>query len=103
MGISAPVPFLRCSREPAILFGTWRKMFENYLPDARKHTLLLHSLNNEGQLLFHTLPNTGTMFDDAMAALENLFVTKVTVVVARHVFRQRSQRAGQTTSVNRRF
>lgn len=83
-------------------------MFENYLlainatgdswPDARKRAILLHSLGTEGQRLFYTFPNTGTTFAEAMSALENHFVPKVNVVVARHRFRQRSQRADETIS-----
>lgn len=108
VSVPTPASFLPCSGEPAIPFATWRKMFENYLlainatgdswPDARKRAILLHSLGTEGQRLFYTFPNTGTTFAEAMSALEDHFVPKVNVVVARHRFRQRSQRADETIS-----
>ncbi len=106
VSVPVPAPFLLCSGEPAIPFVTWRKMFEKYLlainatggswPDARKRAVLLHSLGTEGQRLFYTLPDTGTTFEHAMKALEDHFTPKVNVVVARHRFRQRSQRADET-------
>ncbi|KAL1277069.1 hypothetical protein QQF64_023742 [Cirrhinus molitorella] len=106
VSVPAPTPFLPCSGEPAIPFVTWRKIFENYLlainatgsswPDARKRAVLLHSLGTEGQRLFYTLPDTGTTFEHAMTAIEHHFPPKVNVVVARHRFRQHSQRADET-------
>ncbi|KAI2643843.1 Retrovirus-related Pol polyprotein from transposon 17.6 [Labeo rohita] len=106
VSVPAPAPFLPCSGEPAIPFITWRKIFENYLlainatggswSDARKRAVLLHSLGTEGQRLFYTLPDTGTTFEHAMNALEDYFMPKVNTVVARHRFRQCSQRADET-------
>ena len=52
----------------------------------------------EGQQLFYTLLDQGTIFDDAMAALEKHFVPKVNVLACRHTFRQRIQWMDETTS-----
>ncbi|MEQ2170347.1 hypothetical protein GOODEAATRI_034587, partial [Goodea atripinnis] len=94
-----PAPFLPCSGEPTVPFSTWGKMFENSLTaihatgnswsDARRRALLIHALGFEGQRLFYTLPNVGTLYNEAMTALELQFAPKVNVLVARHQFRQR--------------
>ena len=106
MPLPMPAQYLPCAGEPSIPFGTWRKMFENYLlaihatgntwPDGRKRALLIHALGTEGQRLFYSLPDTGTTYDEAMAALEKQFKPKVNIVVARHQFRQRAQRADES-------
>lgn len=40
----------------------------------------------EGQRLFYTLPEQGTTFEEAMAALEKHFVPKVNGLACRHTF-----------------
>lgn len=59
---------------------------------------MLHCLGTEGQRLFYTLPDQGTTFDEAMAALQKHFVPKVNVVACRHTFRQRVLRADETVT-----
>lgn len=110
MSASVPMPacFLPTVGEPAIPFSTWKKIFQNYLlvigargdawPDARLRAVLLHCLGTEGQRLFYTLPNGGTTYDEAMAALDAHFTPRVNVVAARHKFRQRAQRIDETVS-----
>lgn len=51
-------------------------------PDARRRATFLHCLGTEGQRLFCTLPEKGTMmiddnYDEAMAALVKHFVPKM--------------------------
>ena len=87
-------------------FETWLKMFENYLlvidvegemwPDTRQRAVLLHSVGTEAQRIFYTLPNTGTSYAHAVAALRAHFVQKVNVIAERHKFRQRAQRHDET-------
>lgn len=67
-------------------------------PDASLHAVLLHCLGTQGQRLFYTLPNGGTTYDEAMAALDAHFTPRVNVVDARHKFRQRAQRIDETVS-----
>lgn len=100
-----PAPFLPCSGEPTVPFSTWLCIFENYLtaihatgnswPEARCRTLLLHALGFEGQRFFYTLPNTSTLYDEAIVVLELQFAPKVNVLVARHQLRQRAQRTDE--------
>nr|XP_055041695.1 uncharacterized protein K02A2.6-like [Misgurnus anguillicaudatus] len=109
MSASVPMPafFLPTVGEPTVPFSTWKKIFQNYLlvigaqgdawPDARVCAVLLHCLGTEGQRLFYTLPNGGTTYNEAMAALDAHFTPKVNVVAARHKFRQRAQRSDETS------
>ncbi len=86
---------------PAIPFSTWKTFFQNYLlviraqgdawPDARIHAVLLRCPGTEGQRLFYTLPNGGTTYDEALAALDAHFTPRVNVVAVRQKFRQSAQ------------
>lgn len=110
MSASVPMPafFLPTVGKPTVPFSTWKKIFQNYLlviraqgdtwPDARVCADLLHCLGTEGQRLFYTLPNGGTTYNEAMAALDAHFTPKVNVVAARHKFRQCAQRSDETIS-----
>ncbi|XP_034056171.1 uncharacterized protein LOC117535746 [Gymnodraco acuticeps] len=105
---STPLPptFLQCPGEPTMPFGTWLKMFENYLlvidvegakwPDTRIRATLLHSVGTEAQRIFYTLTETGTTYNHAVTALRAHFVPKVNVIAERHKFRQRAQRHDET-------
>lgn len=106
--VPSPPLFLPQVGEPPITFATWRKIFDNYMlaihatgntwPDVRKRAVLLQCLGPEGQRIFYDLPDQGTTFDQAMAALEKHFVPKVNVIAWRHKFRHRLQRADETAS-----
>lgn len=48
----------------------------------------LHCLGAEGQQTFYSLPDTGDLFDSAVAALEKHYTPRVNVVVEHHAFRQ---------------
>ena len=108
MAANVPFPcfFLPTPGVPSIPFKTWRQIFENYLlvinatgnawPAARRRAVLLHCLGTEGQRLFYSLPDTGTDYDAAMAALEAYFVLKTNTVAERHAFRKRVQRPDET-------
>uniref|UniRef100_A0A8C1RTY5 Uncharacterized protein n=1 Tax=Cyprinus carpio TaxID=7962 RepID=A0A8C1RTY5_CYPCA len=75
-------------------------LYTTELPNARKRALLIHCLGAEGQRLFYTL-TVSDQGDDtyasALSAIREFFVPKVNVVAERYRFRQRSQRAGETT------
>lgn len=102
MSASVPMPafFIPMIGEPAIPFSTWTFFFQTYLfvigargdasPDARICAVLLHCLGMEGQRLFYTLPNRGTTYDEALAALDAHFTSRVNVVAAWRKFRQRT-------------
>ncbi|KAK7910413.1 hypothetical protein WMY93_015097 [Mugilogobius chulae] len=108
ISVPLPAPFMPCPGTPAIPFPTWLKMFENYMlvigatgdswPEERKRAVLLHALGTEGQRLFYTLPDTGTTYATAIAALKGHFVPKVNVIAERHKFRQRAQRPDETVN-----
>lgn len=103
MAVNVPFPcfFLLTPGEPSIPFKTWRQIFQNYMlvinatgnawPAARRRAVLLHCLGTEGQRLFYSLPDTGTDYDSAVAALEAYFVPKTNTVAERHSFRKRVQ------------
>jgi len=87
MAVHLPPTYLQCPGEPAILFGIWTQMFENYLlaihaegddwPDTCKCATLLHCLGTEAQRIFYTLPNTSTTYASALMALRTHFVQQV--------------------------
>lgn len=101
-----PTPFLPFPGQPTMLFAFWLKIFNNYLvpinatgddwPDARKLAMLLHCLGTEGQTIFDTLPDSGTMFAKAVTALQRHLILAINVVVDRHKFRQRAQRPDES-------
>lgn len=96
----ANMPFpsflLPCPGEPAMPFGTWLRIFDYYLrvidatgdawPDDIRTAVLLHCLGTEGQRIFYSLPNRGTTYKDAEAALKAYFVPKANIVAERHAF-----------------
>ena len=47
---------------------------------------------------FYALPDTGTSFEQAVAALQKHFIPKVNVVVERHMFRKRAQLPHETVA-----
>lgn len=55
-------------------------------PDERRRAVLLHCLSAEGQWIFYSLPNTGTMYKDAEDASKAYFVPKANIVAERHAF-----------------
>lgn len=105
LNLSQPASFLQNVGEPPIPFKAWIRMFENYLqamsekelPDARKRALLIHCLGAEGQRLFYTMTVADDKYAAALEAINRFFSPKVNVVAERYRFRQRSQRAGETT------
>ena len=76
-----PPAYLQCLGEPAMPFETWLKIFENYLfaidmegekwPNNQQRAVLLHSVVTEAQRIFYTLPETGTTYAHAVAALRS--------------------------------
>lgn len=105
---NVPFPsfFLPCPGESAMPFCTWLRIFENYLrvidttgeswPDVRWRAVLLHCLGTEGQRIFYSLPNIGTTYKDAEAALKAYFVPITNIVAERHAFRKRCQAPHET-------
>ena len=96
-------PFLPSPGEPAVAWKQWIESFKTYIlasgldtvaPD-RKRALLVHCLGTEGQRLFKTLTQTDT-YDTAVAALGRYFSPRKSVIVERHMFRQRAQHTGET-------
>ena len=96
VSVPLPAPLMPCPGEPAITFSMWLKMFENYMliigaagdswPDARKCTVLLHTLGPEGQRLFYARPDTGDTYASAMEGMKRHFVPKVSVIAECHKF-----------------
>lgn len=92
MAVNFPPTYLHYPGKPAVPFGIWTRMFENYLlaihakgvdwPDHHKRVTLLHCLETEAQRIFYNLPNTGTTYASALKALK---------ASLRHKFRQREQ------------
>lgn len=76
MAVNFPPTYLHCPGKPAVPFGIWTRMFENYLlaihakgvdwPDPHKRVTLLHCLETEAQRIFYNLPNTGTTYASAL-------------------------------------
>lgn len=105
---NVPFPsfFLPCPGESAMPFCTWLRIFENYLrvidatgeswPDVRRRAVLLHCLGTEGQRIFYSLPNIGTTYKDAEAALKAYFVPITNIVAERHAFHKRCQAPHET-------
>uniref|UniRef100_A0A8C1KE11 Uncharacterized protein n=1 Tax=Cyprinus carpio TaxID=7962 RepID=A0A8C1KE11_CYPCA len=82
---------LKCSQSHA---NTFIKALD------KVRALLIHCLGAEGQRFFYTL-TVSDQGDDtyasALSATREFFVSKINVVAERYRFRQRSQRAGETT------
>lgn len=103
---SSPIPFLPFPGQPTMPLAMWLKIFNSYLvpinatgddwPDARKLAMLLHCLGTQGQIIFYTLPDSGTMFAIAVTALQRHLISAINVVVERHKFRQRAQRPDES-------
>nr|XP_006822924.1 PREDICTED: uncharacterized protein K02A2.6-like [Saccoglossus kowalevskii] len=80
----------------------WVKRFETYLvaqgitDDKRKRALLLYSAGGEVADIFDTLPDTGDEFKQALEALNKYFVPKVNKAYEVYVFRNASQKPGET-------
>lgn len=105
MHLCQPAPFLQNVGDPPIPFKAWIRSFENFLlamaeeelPDTRKRALLIHCLGAEGQRLFYTLIVEIDTYAKVLEDIQELFTPKVNVVAERYRFRQRGQRAGETT------
>lgn len=69
---------------------------QNVTKDEQKKALLLHVAGEEVQDLFETLPNTGTTYAEALAALNTYFEPKKNIAFERHLFRQAKQQDDET-------
>ena len=78
------------------------KRFEYYLKatgvtkDEQKRALLLHVAGEEVQDIIETLDNTGTKYDQAVAALSDYFKPRKHISFERHVFRHAKQKDDET-------
>jgi hypothetical protein len=78
------------------------KRFEYYLKatgvtkDEQKRALLLHVAGEEVQDIIETLDNTGTKYDQAVAALSDYFKPRKHISFEIHVFRHAKQKDDET-------
>lgn len=111
-GLSAPPSFLPTPGEPAILWKDWKKLFLTYIlatgadqyGPVRKQAVLLHNLGVEGRRLYENLPELSlgvgngepsNVYEMTMKMLDLRFTTKVNVVLERHKFFCRMQKADE--------
>jgi hypothetical protein len=64
--------------------------------DEQKRALLLHVAGEEVQDIIETLDNTGTKYDQAVAALSDYFKPRKHISFERHVFRHAKQKEDET-------
>ncbi|XP_062503720.1 uncharacterized protein LOC134180560 [Corticium candelabrum] len=117
ISVQPPSPFLQFPGDPPVEWSRWYHAFETYLlaaglealPDRQKKALLQHCLGTEGQRLLATLyvpqqqpandeqqPAEAQQYQRTLSELTAHFGTEATVITERHLFRQRSQAAGET-------
>ena len=103
ISLSPPSHFLATPGQPPVPWLRWLHSFTTFLTaaeldtamDARKRALLIHCLGQEGQRIFHSLPNNGTTFDTATAALASHFRPRESLLAHHLNFRRRSQLPGE--------
>ncbi|XP_057312326.1 uncharacterized protein K02A2.6-like [Hydractinia symbiolongicarpus] len=101
--ISCPKPFnvQGDSTSLGIRWKKWQNSFNIYViaagitDDVRKRALILHCAGDDVQEVFETLPNVGTTYADAAAALKIFFEPKQNKHFERHVFRCCKQNDGE--------
>ena len=107
ISLSPPSHFLATPGQPPIPWTRWLDSFTTFLEaagldaasDARKRALLIHCLGQEGQRIFHALPNNGSTYDTATTASATHFKPRESILPHRLNFRRRSQLPGETVVV----
>ena len=100
-----PVPQFSPTGEPSSVsqrWNKWKKSFQYFhiasgiTSDSKKKSLLLHLVGSGTQEIFDTLVNTGTTYEEALAALDQHFEVRKNIPFERSKFHQAKQESSES-------